>query len=797
MSEPPFTPGLLSAARTFTAPDASGPTLSPTHDAEARLRAILFNSGAAAAWEWQVDRRVVIGDAGFAALYGIDPAHAAAGVTAATFFSIIHPLDRDRIRLAIGGMLRGVEVLSKEYRVLTPAGALRWLHLRGRGQPSDSAAPARFGGVLVDITEQKRLEEQLRIAQTAGGVGTFEHIDGFGTVSVSTQFCRLLGLHPTTNLPVRTVNAVVHPGDPPIIDLAAPRTAGVTGQAEFRVVRPGNGETRWFMRRAEHLRDGDDSGLRFSGVIYDITDAKRVEEQLRTLNDTLETRVAERTRERDRIWRVSRDLLGVADPAGRWISVNPAWHALLGWKESEVVGRTLEWLQHPQDKMSFAAELAASLAGQHRHTFENRLRQRQNGYLWLSWTAVPEDGLLYCVGRDITAEKEAAAALVAAEEQLRQSQKMEAVGQLTGGLAHDFNNLLTGIAGSLELLQARIARGDTGNLERYIEAAEGSCKRAAALTHRLLAFSRRQTLTPRPIDVSNLVASMEDLIRHTMGPRVILELCEEDGLWNTTADPNQLENALLNLCINARDAMPDGGRLVIGLANRALHGQEAADRHLPAGDYVALAVTDTGTGMAPEVVARAFDPFFTTKPTGLGTGLGLSMVYGFARQSGGQAGIRSEVGHGTTISIYLPRHHGSAKHIEEVLGTTTSPRSGRGKRVLVVDDEPIIRMLVTEILTDLGYETLEAASGDAALDILRSVTGPDLLVSDVGLPGSLNGRQLADAARMLHPGLKVLFITGYAKEATLSNLEPGMQVVSKPFEMEALARRIQSIIFEA
>ena len=287
---------------------------------------------------------------------------------------------------------------------------------------------------------------------------------------------------------------------------------------------------------------------------------------------------------------------------------------------------------------------------------------------------------------------------------------------------------------------------------------------------------------------------MEDLIRRTMGPEVVLELLASDGLWTTIVDPNQLENALLNLCINARDAMPAGGRLAIAVTNRALDRQEATEHHLPAGDFVTLAVTDTGSGMPPEVVVRAFDPFFTTKPIGLGTGLGLSMVYGFARQSGGQANINSEVGRGTTVSIYLPRHRGDPKHAEGAGGATDSPKSGRGKTILVVDDEPPIRMLVTEILVELGYDTLEAGCSRTALDILRSVPPPDLLVSDVGLPGGLNGRQLADAARVLHPGLKVLFITGYAKDATLSNLEAGMHVVSKPFAMNALARRIQSVI---
>ena len=382
------------------------------------------------------------------------------------------------------------------------------------------------------------------------------------------------------------------------------------------------------------------------------------------------------------------------------------------------------------------------------------------------------------------------------EEQLRQSQKMEAVGQLTGGLAHDFNNLLTGISGSLELLQLRMRQGRADDLERYITAAQGASKRAAALTHRLLAFARRQTLDAKLTDINRLVAGMEELVCRTVGPEVMVEVVTADGLWSALVDPNQLENALLNLCINAHDAMPDGGKLMVETANNSFYGHAATERDLPAGQYVSLCVSDTGTGMTPDVAAHAFDPFYTTKPIGMGTGLGLSMIYGFVRQSGGQARIYSEPGAGTTVCLYLPRQLGEAEQAEAPEEMTDSARAEHGETVLVIDDEPTVRMLVTDVLEDLGYVAIEAADAVAGLRVIQSDVRIDLLITDVGLPGGMNGRQLAEAARERRRDLKVLFITGYAANAALSHghLEPGMHVVAKPFAIEVLASRIRDLI---
>jgi len=393
--------------------------------------------------------------------------------------------------------------------------------------------------------------------------------------------------------------------------------------------------------------------------------------------------------------------------------------------------------------------------------------------------------------------EERTAALMLAEDSLRQAQKMEAVGQLTGGIAHDFNNLLTGITGAIEMMQVRIAQGRIGDLERYANAAQGAAKRAAALTHRLLAFSRRQTLDPKPTDVNRLIQGIEDLVGRTVGPAITVEVVGATGLWSTMVDGNQLENALLNLCINARDAMPDGGRITIETANKWLDDRAARQRDLEPGQYLSICVTDTGTGMPPDVQARAFDPFYTTKPLGEGTGLGLSMIYGFARQSGGQVRIYSEIGTGTTVCIYLPRLYRDDDDGEEEAAASVDAITGtRSRTVLVVDDEPTIRMLVIEILEDMGHTVLEAGDGAAALRTLQTGAHIDLLVTDIGLPGALNGRQVADAAMALLPDLKVLFITGYAENAVIGSrqLEPNMALVTKPFPMETLALRVAELI---
>jgi signal transduction histidine kinase len=385
-----------------------------------------------------------------------------------------------------------------------------------------------------------------------------------------------------------------------------------------------------------------------------------------------------------------------------------------------------------------------------------------------------------------------------AEHALAQAQKIEAIGHLTGGIAHDFNNLLQGIGGSLSLLKRRIAQKRFDDTDKFIDGAIESTNRAAGLTHRLLAFSRRQPLSPKPVACNDLLTGMHDMLVRTMGEAIDIKLAPGDALWSTMCDANQLESAVLNLAINARDAMPRGGTLTMTTSNVTLN-EAAAAAHpgLTAGEYVCVAVSDVGGGMSKEVADRAFDPFFTTKPIGQGTGLGLSMVYGFARQSGGAAVIDSAMGRGTTVKIYLPRFDGQvpAEAPADKLDATKPSTRADDKVVLVVEDESTVRSLVLEVLKDLGYRTLHAHDGTSGLDILKSGARIDLLVTDIGLPG-LNGRQLADSARALRPALKILFMTGYAENTTLPNsfLESGMSMMTKPFTIEALAERIQAMM---
>ncbi|MGY2373077.1 ATP-binding protein [Pseudomonas sp. SDO524_S393] len=381
------------------------------------------------------------------------------------------------------------------------------------------------------------------------------------------------------------------------------------------------------------------------------------------------------------------------------------------------------------------------------------------------------------------------------EDALRQSQKMEAVGQLTGGIAHDFNNMLTGIIGSLELLRRRVARGRLDDIDSLIDLGVTSANRAAGLTHRLLAFSRRQSLDSKPVELNHLVTSMGELLQRSINESIALDMRLDGQLWIAEADPNQLESALLNLVINARDAMPNGGKLVVETTNRHLDSVfTAAYGSLKPGDYVELSVSDTGCGIPEGVISRVFDPFFTTKPIGQGTGLGLSMIYGFARQSHGHVTIHSEVDKGTTVSLFLPRFMGEVA-AEEAVNPALLPFANAGETVLIVEDDPAVRVLVSAVLKELGYGFVEAGDADTAVPIIESDQRIDLLISDVGLPG-MNGRQLAEIGRQIRPDLKVLFITGYAEHAAVRGgfLDPGMQLITKPFTFDLLTAKVREMI---
>ncbi len=710
---------------------------------------------------------------------------------AETWGRIVHADDLPQAVEAWSRSLATGETYEVEFRIRRHDGLFRWFLVRAIPVRNDAGAVSRWVGTNTDIDDNKRqaaelarlnsalqakVEERTRerdlIWSASNDLLCVADLDGY-FVELNPAWTETLGWS-EEDMRSRPFLDFVHPGDQGTTRAAAARLSDGKAQLSFENrYRHSDGTYRWLSWNAVP-RDG-----RIYATVRDVTRVKRQAEEL-----------DRRTRERDRVWQSTNDLMGTAGFDGYMKSVNPAWTRMLGWTEEELLAHPFADIVDPADH-SEAADVVRRLSkGETVTDFVDHVRGRDGAYRTIDWTAIPEveTGSFHIVGRDVTDQKRI-------EEQLRQSQKMEAVGQLTGGLAHDFNNLLAGISGSLEMMETRIAQGRSADVERYLSAAQGAARRAAALTHRLLAFSRRQTLDPKPTNVNTLVVGMEELVRRTVGPSISVEVVAASGAWPVLADPNQLENALLNLCINARDAMPDGGRLTIETGNRWLDERAARERDLPPGQYVSLCVSDNGTGMPRDVVERAMEPFFTTKPIGVGTGLGLSMIYGFARQSGGQVRIYSEVGQGTMVCVYLPRHLGDAE-AESVGAAQPAVPGGDGETVLVIDDEPLVRMLVVDVLEDLGYRAIEAVDGPSGMKVLQSNARIDLLITDVGLPNGMNGRQVADAARELRPTLKVLFVTGYAENAVLNHghLHHGMSVVTKPFNVEDLGRRIGAVI---
>ncbi|MFH0020351.1 ATP-binding protein [Pseudomonas fluorescens] len=482
-----------------------------------------------------------------------------------------------------------------------------------------------------------------------------------------------------------------------------------------------------------------------------------------------------------------------------WLEQQPAWSDLPiillthhGGQEqgpssrlSDLLGN-VSFLERPFHPVTLVSMVSAALRGRRRQ-YEARDR-----LIDLSESERRLQSTLETLEQQV---EERTAQLRHNEEALRQSQKMEAVGQLTGGIAHDFNNMLTGIIGSLELIRRRLARGRTEDLDSLIDLGVTSANRAAGLTHRLLAFSRRQSLDSKAVQMNTLVLSMGELLQRSLNESIHLEMRLDENLWIAEADPNQLESALLNLVINARDAMPDGGKLVVETSNQVLHRDfTEAYSNLEPGDYVMLSVTDNGCGMPQSVMSRAFDPFFTTKPIGQGTGLGLSMIYGFSKQSRGHVSIESEIDQGTTVKLYLPRFRGE-EMVSDDKDVEQSPDALDGETVLIVEDDPAVRVLVCAVLSELGYAYVEAGDADTALPFLNSTQRIDLLISDVGLPG-MNGRQLAEVGRQYRPGLKVLFITGYAEHAAVRGgfLDSGMQMITKPFTFDLLTAKVREMI---
>ncbi len=719
---------------------------------------------------------------------------------------------------------------------------------RERLEGLENSNAALMAEITSRLQRQNEQERELDFALRAGKFGTWSINFETGELTTSPACRALFGVDTEKPFTFDDRLAAIHPADRAAnidaIDLT--RLTGGDFDVTYRIVTP-EGEIRWLTSRGQPFPNADGKPLRLAGISSDVTEQRRAERMrvalvelsdvVRDVQDPADISFAA-ARILGEALEVSRAGYGVIDPALETITIERDWNAegissLAGVLQFRDYGSYIEDLKRGKDVIIADADLdprsvegADALKAISAQAVVNMPLTEQGGLvalLYLNHATAREwldDEIAFV--REVAERtrvaterrraeielRELAASLeqqveqrtrdlIAAEEALRQSQKMEAVGQLTGGLAHDFNNLLTGITGGLEMIQMRRAQGRHEDVDRYVYAAQGAARRAAALTHRLLAFSRRQTLAPKPTCVVDLVNGMVDLVMRTVGPSIEVEAVNGVGLWPVLVDPSQLENALLNLCINARDAMPDGGKITIETGNRWLDRRTAVERDMEPGQYVSLCVSDTGTGMSKETISKAFDPFFTTKPIGMGTGLGLSMIYGFTRQSGGQTRIYSELGRGSTVCLYLPRHLGEAgSPVTPEAEPALALQAREGETVLVIDDEPTVRMLVVEILEGLGYGAIEAVDGAAGLKILESDARVDLLITDVGLPGGMNGRQVADAARVKRPDLKILFITGYAENAVLSHghLDPGMHILTKPFSMEAMKQRITDLL---
>jgi PAS domain S-box-containing protein len=672
-----------------------------------------------------------------------------------------------------------------------------------------SRLPAAVDRAVAEARERQdrvRAEQALRISETSAqlaietaGLGRWELDPITGIFDLDARCRELFGLGSVATANQETFLKCCHNGDRQRLEstlqatLSAASTSSIA--TEFRIIRTGDFQERWVSLSGRAFQDGG-TCTRLIGIVNDITERKQAEAALQDLNQTLTLRVAHKTAERDHLWQLSKDLMAVMTPAGALIEVNPAWQTLLGHGTSEVVGEHLSKFAHDDDANAVGQAVAHAVQESQR-PFECRFACRDGEMRWISWSTALGHGCIYAVGRDITEDKAAQAQLEEAQEALRQSQKMEAVGQLTGGLAHDFNNLLQIVVGNIETLQRKLPH-HLDRLRRAADNAMAGAERAANLTQHLLAFSRKQPLNPRPVAVNRLVAGMSEMLQSTLGELIEIETALTPGLRHVEIDSNQLEIALLNLAVNARDAMPDGGRLSIETYNLDLRdGSHPSAENLPRGEYVVIHVRDTGTGMSAETLARAFEPFFTTKSVGQGTGLGLSQVYGFVRQSGGQVRMTSADGEGTAIRIYLPAARPDAQ-VPEDDTQRESLLAAQRETILVVEDDPDVRAFTVETVRELGYDVLEARDGVNALNLLRQTPAGDidLLFSDVVLPGGMNGQQLAQQAVVLHPRLKVLFATGYARDVIVHHgrLDAGVQLITKPFAFDDLAARIRNVL---
>ena len=741
-----------------------------------------------------------------------------ARVTNEMLIDLVLPEDRSETGLARFRAAERNPLEHSEYRIRrTDTGEVRWLARRGERIEREPGAPPRYVGVIFDITERKEIEEalreaelRLRLALNAASIGVWEYDV---TADVLTWDARVREVAEVDADIFVTwaehFQPAVHPDDREAVNQAFTTLLeardGDQLSLNLRIVGRRTGRVTWASLEGRRVATPA-GGLRVIGTARDITPERDAMEALRQLNHTLEERVSEAIAERQ-VWadmfEGADDPVAAVDTDLRYIAMNRAYRdaceRLFGVKPS--IGDALaDSLAHMPAARDASIRLwSRALGGETVEVSESGEADPEAPYYDLKFRPLSSrQGArigAFQYARDVTQRVRGKRRLDEAENALRQAQKMEAVGQLTGGIAHDFNNMLAVVMGSLDLLGRRISDDDP-RARRYVEAAKDGSRRAAALTQRLLAFSRQQPLQPEPIDANRLVAGMSELIGHSLGASIRLETVLAAGLWRTHADPNQLESAILNLAVNARDAMPDGGKLTIETQNAHFDDRYAAAHpEVSAGQYVLIAVTDTGAGMPAEVIAKAFDPFFTTKAVGKGTGLGLSQVYGFVKQSGGQVNIYSEPDQGTTLKIYLPRFFGAAPVSAETIADYSLSATDQDELILVVEDEAAVRRLSVDALAELGYRILEADGAAAALRLLDAHPAIDLLFTDVVMP-DMNGKQLADEARKRRPDLKVLFTTGYTRNAVVHNgtLDRGVDLIGKPFTIEALASKVRAVL---
>ncbi|HXG99373.1 MAG TPA: PAS domain S-box protein, partial [Sphingomicrobium sp.] len=769
-------PCLLAIVRDITARKAADAALRESDD---RLQLALNAATAIGTWDWDIRTDLVYADERFAELYSVHPERAMAGAPIAEFVAGIHPDDRERVGKAIEEAVATHGEYECEYRLLRADGEARWVIARGRAYFDEAGNPTHFPGVTVDITERRQVEQALRdreeqlrlVLETSGGA--FYCVDCEGsTTLVSRSFLEMMGFAEESEVIGEKLHGLIHHTHPdgshypveecPIYRCASSgASAHVPDELFFRRDGTAVPVEYWV---APIMRGNVRVGA--TCTILDLTDRKAAEQALRERSE---------------------EFYALADniPALAWMAYadgnifwfNRRWYEFTGTVPEDQAGWGWEAVHHPDTLPAVLERWTECL--EHGTPFEMTfpLRNVDGEYRPFLTRAVPirdDQGQIvrwFGTNVDVSEQVEAEQALtrlnetletrvaeevvlrVEAEEALRQSQKMETLGQLTGGIAHDFNNLLQIITGNLDILRRTIPK-DSPRLERSVENALKGAERAAVLTQRLLAFSRRQPLVPKVFNPNKLVSGMSELLFRAIGETVAVETVLGSGLWRVEADSNQLENALLNLAVNSRDAMPDGGKLTIETANTHLDRSYAQHNSgVAPGQYVVICISDTGSGMDAETAERAFDPFFTTKEVGKGTGLGLSMVYGFVKQSGGHLKIYSEHGEGTTIKIYLPRHHGEEVEVEDKVAPDFAPQGDDSETILVCEDDDDVRAYSAQSLRELGYHVIEAADGQSALRLLESAEGNvDLLFTDIVLPGGMTGAIVAERARTIQPG---------------------------------------------